>query len=70
MLIWSIQELQSSIVRSRSGDREGTFGDGHPFTNEEDEDGFKFDGGDLRFTSKGMVNSIEPMPDGVPKVRK
>ena len=51
--------------------REGTFGDGAFFTNEEDEDGFNFiDGGDLRFTSKGMVNSIEPMPDGVPKVRR
>ena len=45
--------------------REGTFGDGAPFTNEEDEDGFK-----LRLTSKGMVNSIEPMPDGVPKVMR
>jgi len=50
--------------------RDGSIGDGHPFNNEEDEDGFKFiNGGDLRFTSKGMVNSAKPMPDGVPKVR-
>ena len=50
--------------------RDGSFGDGFPFNNDEDEDGFKFiNGGDLRFTSKGMVNSAKPMPDGVPKVR-
>lgn len=50
---------------------DGTFGDGAPFNNDEDEDGFKFiDAGDMRFTSKGMLNSAKPMPDGVPKVRR